>query len=173
LFVSNEPPWKRLVSLPELLDPETLEPEVPCELLLGELLVPDEDELELSAPLLEVALLPLDCCPEVLLELLGVELVDVPELLDEVPSDPLALAEPETLPEALPDAEMEPLRSLCVELLCADELLWFGCDESLCNDPEVDVLEVPCALLSEVLPEMLVLLLERSTSVELLIEVLL
>jgi hypothetical protein len=61
LFVSNEPPWKRLVSLPELLDPEVLEPEVPCELLLGELLVPEEDELELSAPLLEVALLPLDC----------------------------------------------------------------------------------------------------------------
>jgi hypothetical protein len=99
-----------------------------------------------------------------LLGVLGVELVEVPELLDEVPSDPLALAEPETLPEALPDAETEPLWSRCVELLCG---------ESLCNDPEVVVLEVPCALLSDVLPEMLVLLLERSTSVELLIEVLL
>jgi hypothetical protein len=173
--VSNEPPWKRLVSLPELFDPETLEPEVPCELL--------EFRLSwLEEPLVEVALLPLDGWVEELLEvlgLLGVEFVEVPELLDEVPSDPLALAEPETLPEALPDAEMEPLWSLWVELLCgeellcADELLWFGCDESLCNEPEVDVLEVPCALVSEVLPEILVLLLERSTSVERLIEVLL
>jgi hypothetical protein len=36
-------------------------------LVLGEL-VPDEDELELSEPLLEVALLPLDGWVEVLLE---------------------------------------------------------------------------------------------------------
>ena len=189
LLVSNEPPWKRLVSLPELLDPETLEPEVPCELvlefrlswlevplLLGEVLDPDEDELELSDSLLEVALLPLDGWFEELFELLGVlgvELVEVPEVLEEVPSDPLAFAEPETLPDALPEAEMEPLWSLCAVLLCADELLRFGCDGSLCSDPEADVLEDPCALVSEVLPETLVLLLERSTSVELLIEVLL
>jgi hypothetical protein len=106
LFVSNDPPWKRLVSLPELLDPETLEPDVP--LLLGEVVVPDEDELELSAPLL-VARLPLEGCVELLLELSG--LLEV-------------------------------------------ELLWFGCVDSL---PEFDVPEVPCALLSETLPEILVL----------------
>jgi hypothetical protein len=106
LFVSNDPPWKRLVSLPELLEPETLEPDVP--LLLGEVLVPDEDELELSAPLL-VALLPLEGCVELLLELSG--LLEV-------------------------------------------ELLWFGSVDSL---PEVDVPEVSCALLSETLPEILVL----------------
>ena len=95
------------MSLPELLEPETLEPDVP--LLLGEVLVPDEDELELSAPLLEVALLLLEGCVEVLLELSG--LLEV-------------------------------------------ELLWFGCVDSL---PEVDVPEVPCALLSDTLPEILVL----------------
>ena len=106
MFVSNDPPWKRLVSLPELLDPETPEPDVP--LLLGEVLVPDEDELELSAPLL-VALLPLEGCVELLLELSG--LLEV-------------------------------------------ELLWFGSVDSL---PEVDVPEVSCALLSETLPEILVL----------------
>ena len=94
------------MSLPELLDPETPEPDVP--LLLGEVLVPDEDELELSAPLL-VALLPLEGCVELLLELSG--LLEV-------------------------------------------ELLWFGCVDSL---PEVDVPEVSCALLSETLPEILVL----------------
>ena len=69
------------MSLPELLEPETLEPEVPCELLLGEVLVPDEDEVELSEPLLEVALLPLDGWVEELLELFGLEFVEVPELL--------------------------------------------------------------------------------------------
>jgi hypothetical protein len=110
LFVSNDPPWKRLVSLPELLDPETLEPDVP--LLLGEVVVPDEDELELSAPLL-VALLPLEGCVELLLELL-LELSGLLEV----------------------------------------ELLWFGSVDSL---PEVDVPEVSCALLSETLPEILVL----------------
>ena len=116
-----------------MLDPD--DPCAPCALLLFDSLVGLVEEAGLSLPCRD--------CRSVELELL--ELLEIDESgLDELPGldvsiDPLALPDPEMLPEALPE-----IVESCDAVPVAVPLCGY-CDEApLCSEPELDVAELPC-----------------------------